>query len=258
MMTDPVLYQAHGDGSATMTLNRPERLNAISRPLIGGLIAALETARADANVRVVLLRAAGRAFCSGEDLSDLADDVLPPDEMRLWSERLQDVTRLMMFSDFHVVALVQGWVLGGGAAWPLNADLAIWADDCRMFLPEAGYGLFVSGAVSFLLSERCGPERARALMLTGERADIHALLRDRIADRSVPLAELEGAGRALADQLLALPPRSLVAYKQARIIQIREAVERALKFELGANLGGLTDPDLLGRLPAEITAKAAP
>jgi enoyl-CoA hydratase/carnithine racemase len=254
-MSDPVLYEVHGDGSATITLNRPERLNAISRPMIAGFIAALEAARADPGVRVVLLRAAGRAFCSGEDLSDLADEILPPDEMRLWSRRLQDVTRLMMFSDFHVVALVQGWVLGGGAAWPLNADLAIWADDCRLFLPEAGYGLFVSGAVSFLLSERCGPDRARALMLTGERLDIQGLLRDRIAGRSTPLADLEREGRALADQLLALPPRSLVAYKRARIVQIREAVERALEFELGANIGGLDDPDLVGRLPAEITAK---
>ena len=257
-MTDPVLYENHGDGSASITLNRPDRLNAISRPLIGGLIAALEAAKADPDVRVVLLKAAGRAFCSGEDLTDLTEGELPDDEMRLWSRKLQDVTRLLMFSDFHVIALVQGWVLGGGAAWPLNADLALWADDCRLFLPEASYGLFVSGGVSFLLSERCGPERARSLMLTGERLDIGGLLRDRIAERTAPLADLEAEGRALADQLLALPPRTLAAYKRARIVQVQEAVERALEFELAANIGGLTDPDLAGRLPADIAFKGQP
>lgn len=254
-MTSPVLYVAHGDGSATITLNRPDRLNAISRPLIEGFIKALETARADASIRVVLLRAAGRAFCSGEDIIDLAENELSTDEMRLWSRRLQDITRLMMFSDFHVVALAQGWVLGGGAAWPLNADLALWADNAKMFLPEASYGLFVSGAMSFLLAERCGPERARALMLTGERATIETLLHDRIADRTVALVDLEREGRATVDLLLALPPRSLIAYKRARIDQIRDQVERALDFELLANMSGLADPKLVGRLPAEIAVR---
>jgi enoyl-CoA hydratase/carnithine racemase len=256
-MTAFVLYDAHGDGSATITLNRPERLNAISRPLIAAFIEALEAARADPAVRVVLLRAAGRAFCSGEDLTDLAEHDLTADEMQLWSRRLQDITRLLMFSDFHVVAQVQGWVLGGGAAWPLNADLALWSEDARMFLPEAGYGLFVSGAVSFLLPERCGPERARFLMLSGERADIATLLRDRIADRAVPIEDLEREGRATVERLLALPPRTLLAYKRARIDQVRDPVERALAFELQANLGGLNDPALVGRLPGQIAFKSA-
>jgi hypothetical protein len=74
----------------------------------------------------------------------------------------------------------------------------------------------------------------------------------------VPRADLDAEGRALADQLLALPPRALTAYKRARIVQIQEAVERALEFELAANIGGLTDPDLAGRLPPEIAFKGQP
>jgi enoyl-CoA hydratase/carnithine racemase len=226
----PVLYEAR-DGIAFLTLNRPERLNAISMALVTHLCAALERALAAEDVALVVLRANGRAFCAGDDLKELA--TLEPTEAqaREFVGLLQRVTRLMMLSDKTVLCAAQGWIVGGAAAWPLNADFTLLADDAQLFCPEAGLGLFPSGGITLLLSERCGPAAASDVLWRGVRWDAAALLARQVATRVVPRAELDQATQALAAELLLLPPVSRTRLKRARAGLLRERLEQAMAYE---------------------------
>ncbi len=250
-----VLYEAT-DGVATITLNRPERRNAINRDLLDSLGEALDRAAADAACRIVYLRGAGAAFCAGDDLEEFARTSNSEDSVRSFVTRLQNVTRRLMLGHQTVVCGVQGWVVGGGTAWPLNADLALWADDARLKLPEATYGLMVSGGVSILLAELCGPQRANNLMLSGETLDADQLQAKGIAPVVVACGSLEGACRARIAQLLGLPDGTLERFKRCRAESIRTRLEAALPLESAALVAAALDPRVSERLPARIARRS--
>jgi len=111
-VNDLVLSQRK-DGIAILTLNRPERLNAINDALVQALRRALSAALADAESRVILLTGAGRAFCSGDDLEDFPAQSRTGDVARRYLNDLQDVTRLMVMGEKMVVGAVHGWAVGG-------------------------------------------------------------------------------------------------------------------------------------------------
>jgi enoyl-CoA hydratase/carnithine racemase len=126
-MTDLVLTQVR-DGVATLTLNRPERLNAINDALVQALRRALAAAHADPQTRVIVLTGAGRAFCSGDDLEDFPAQSRTADIARRYLEDLQDVTRLMVMGDKMIVGAVHGWAVGGGLEWAIDCDLLLLAE----------------------------------------------------------------------------------------------------------------------------------
>lgn len=218
-------------GLATIELNRPQRLNAINAELLEALEAALSDANADASVRIIHLRASGRSFCSGDDLEELGGAELVAEDIVSGVRRLQNITRLMMLGPKLVVCSVHGWAVGGGAAWPLNADLCIWRDDSKIRLPEAKYGLFPSGGMSFLLPTICGPQKAMDIMLLGEPLSVSELVAAGIATEVHSADAFEAAVDAKLDQLLALPQGSLERYKLVRLALNRKALSEALELE---------------------------
>jgi enoyl-CoA hydratase/carnithine racemase len=120
-MNDTVLITLEGP-IAWITLNRPERLNAMNRPLVDGLIAALSAAEANDDIRAVILNGAGRAFCSGDDLKDLDAQTASKAETEDWVEAIQAVTLHVMRSRKIVIAAVHGWCVGGALEWAINCD----------------------------------------------------------------------------------------------------------------------------------------
>jgi hypothetical protein len=119
-------------GIMTVTLNRPEKLNAIDNELARELLDAIAEAARDEQVRVLLLRGAGRAFCAGRDVS------APPTDQDL--ELVQAVAVALVALPKPVVAAVHGWTLGAGLEWMLDADLVVAAQSSRFRLPEAALG----------------------------------------------------------------------------------------------------------------------
>lgn len=159
-MPQPLLLTAVQDGVLRLRLNRPEKLNAINNDLARALRDALGLADVSPDVRAVLLQGNGRAFCAGRDVSQ------PPTDDDL--ELTQQVSSAIVHCTKPVVAAVQGWVVGAGLEWMLDADITIAARSARFRFPEASLGVFVTGGVSAILPAVVGLQRAKALLLLGE------------------------------------------------------------------------------------------
>ena len=148
------------NGALTVRLDRPARLNAIDEPTAAALLTALRQAEGAAEVRVVVLRGNGRAFCAGRDVGAPPT----PEILRL----VQDVSRTIVAMTKPVVAAVHGWVVGAGVEWMLDADIVIAARSARFKLPEIGLGVFVTGGITRTLPACAGLARAKGLLLLGE------------------------------------------------------------------------------------------
>ncbi len=160
-MTGTVVAENVGDGVCVVTLNRPQRLNAIVPELLEDLIAALDAADRDPGVRAIVLTGAGRAFCSGDDLKDFGSQAGDEASTRAYIERIQDVTRTMTLGDTPVVGAIRGWAVGGGLEWVINCDFTVAAAGTRFFFPEVSWGVFVTGG------EASSPDHARGALRCG-------------------------------------------------------------------------------------------
>lgn len=209
------------DGVLTVTLQRPEKLNAIDNDLARELLQAISLARSNEDVRVLLLRGTGRAFCSGRDVG------APPTEQDL--ELVQAVAEALVSLPKPVVAAVHGWTLGAGLEWALDADIVIAAESSRFKLPEASLGVFVTGGLTATLPAMAGLARAKGLMLLGEEfgaAEAHAW---GLVWQVVPDSDLYAAAARVCSKLAALEPHVVSRYKRVLnemgLVQFRRAVQ---------------------------------
>src|SRR5262245_31507226 len=152
---------------AIITLNRPERLNAIGGALLDDLHRTLVSAEDDEAVSVILLTGAGRAFCAGDDLKEFDLQTEHNEAIERHITGIQQITKDLMYSHRLVVGAAHGFAVGGGFEWLLNCDLTVAADDLVAFLPEMEWGQFVSGGVSDLLPLAVGYQRALDVMEVG-------------------------------------------------------------------------------------------
>jgi enoyl-CoA hydratase len=201
----PVIADQRGH-TLTLTLHRPERLNAVSEDLYRLLDAHLRRGAEDPAIRVILLRGAGRAFCAGADLKAHAGAARTPDQRRDYAALAADVIRTVTTIPTPVLAVVHGYAIGAGAELAISADLLIVADDAILAFPELSLGTYVGGGVTAQLPRLVGLARARDLLYTGRKftgADAAAW---GLAHRAVPATDLDAAAAALADTIAATAP----------------------------------------------------
>ena len=230
-MTSSKLRVDIRDGIMTLSLNRPDKLNAIDTELADALLAAIEAAALEASVRVLLFRGIGRAFCAGRDVTH------PPTEEDL--VRVQAVSRALVSLPKPVVASVHGWTVGAGLEWMLNADVAVAAESSRFRLPEASLGVFVTGGLTATLPACAGLSRAKALMLLGDEFSAAQAQAWGLVWQVVPDAELESASRRLGARLASLPPGVASEFKRVlndvglprfdRAVELETEAQRALQ-----------------------------
>lgn len=246
-MSGTVLVEDVAEGVRQLTLNRPHRLNAIVAELLDDLLAALGAAESDPAVRAIMLTGAGRAFCSGDDLKEFAAQS-SAGTARAFAERLQDVTRALIFGEKPVIGAIRGWAVGGGLEWVVNCDLAIAAEGTRFFFPETSHGMFVTGGASVLLPRMVGLARARALIMLGERFDAAEAQRLGLIWKVVPEAELAAEALTTASRIAALPQGPVRALKHALARIGREEIEACLTLETEAAVAGFLDPETARRV----------
>jgi enoyl-CoA hydratase/carnithine racemase len=234
-MTNTVTYSANA-AIARITLNRPSSLNAMNAQLVSELSAALEAADADSSVRVIILHGEGRAFCSGDDLKEMEAQSASEATTLDWIEAIQRVTLQIMQSDKIVIAAVHGWCVGGALEWAVNCDFRLFANNTRCFFPEVSYGLFVTGGITALLTKHIGPQRAKELMIFGEKFDASTALRLGIAWKLFPEGELLAEATKLANLIVARPRSAVIDIKHAINRGFHSSLEEAMAFETSATV----------------------
>ena len=228
------------DAVAIVTLERPDRLNAISGALLADLHAALDEANRDEAVRAIVLTGAGRAFCAGDDLKEFCDQALDP---AAHIEAIQQITRDLMLNGKPVVGAVHGYAVGGGFEWLLNCDLVVAADDLVAFFPEMAIGQFVTGGVTYLLPLAVGHQRAMELLLLGERQSADRLAALGLVNGVVPRAELLSTAVAWATEVAERNPWSVARLKRLMTEELQGQLVRAMELETAATVEAFRRPE---------------
>jgi methylglutaconyl-CoA hydratase len=201
-------------GVLSLTLNRPDKRNALNAELIEALHEALERADLDAEVRVVLLRGVGRDFCAGADLDELlasADQTISENERA--ALRLGSVFERMRALPKPVLAMIQGRALAGGAGLATASDLVLAGAGAQIGYPEIQRG-FVPAMVMALLRRAAGEKVALDLVLTGRVLSAQEAERAGLVSRIYPDAELESSALQLAGQLAGSSGTAIALTKQ--------------------------------------------
>jgi methylglutaconyl-CoA hydratase len=218
----------------TITLNRPQRRNALTSGMIHELTLALRAAE-DSRCGIVILRGAGEHFCSGLDLSELRAMIgRSMEQHRLDSMNIAELFRTLYNLSLPSIAEVRGFALAGGMGLATLCDFTLASDDARLGYTEVRIG-FVPAIVSSFLLLQVGEKQARDLLLTGrilDAAEAHAL---GLITRVVPAAELDAAINDLSTTLLANSPSSMRATKHLLHRQEIERLSRNMRAAVNIN-----------------------
>jgi enoyl-CoA hydratase/carnithine racemase len=208
MKQDAVLLQVDGP-LARITLNRPKVLNAMNLAWTQGLDGAVKAVAAEPDVRVVLVRGAGRAFCAGIDLDMLGAERMPPG----FYETQERAFHALETMDKITVAAMHGYCLGGGLQLAISCDIRVCSFDCQLGLPAVLEGLFPALA-TFRLPRLIGLGPARRLILTGELVDPAEALRLGLIDYLVPAERFDARLAEILETFLAAPRAATMASKR--------------------------------------------
>jgi enoyl-CoA hydratase/carnithine racemase len=224
-MADEILASVN-DGVATITLNRPEKRNALNAALLDALTARFTAVEADRSIRVVVLRGAGRAFCSGRDLDEL--------EQRQTAGSDTDNPVMAVFHRIErcrqpTIAMVHGDAYAGGCELALHCDLRIAADGVRFAMPLARIGRIVPFALGQKLIEVIGPAHTRRLLFTGQPVDAARAYEIGMVHEVVSAADLEKRTYELARTIADNAPLALAGMKATilRAASGRDAIQHA-------------------------------
>ncbi len=204
MAYETLLFEQR-DGISFLTLNRPEKLNALNRQAIEELRDGFERVAADASARVVILTGAGeKAFAAGADIAELS--ALTPVEAEEVSRRGQDLFDRIENLGKPVIAAVHGYALGGGCELAMACTLRVASEDARLGLPEVKLGLIPGYGGTQRLPRLVGKGKALEMVLTGEPVTAEEALRIGLVHRVVPRRELMEAAEVWARKILANSP----------------------------------------------------
>lgn len=224
-MTDTLLKQ-HQDSVLRLTLNRPDKLNAIDLPLLDALTEALEAAEEDRDVRAIVLAGAGRSFCAGADIGQMIDRT--PAEWEHIVDHYLDPIRVISRMGKPVIARCHGNVFGGGLGLAMACDFRVAADNARFCTPFVKLAL--SGcdmSAGYFLPRLVGLGRATDMMMTARVVEAGEALAIGLVTQAVPEDRLDAAIDELAGRLAAFAPKTTAFTKSA----IRKSVDRNMEAE---------------------------
>jgi 2-(1,2-epoxy-1,2-dihydrophenyl)acetyl-CoA isomerase len=225
---------------ATITLNRPDVLNAFNATLRRELIDAITRASADEHVRVVVLTGAGRAFCTGTDLAEQRPaDFLPQFQI---DDEIKPALVAITKAPKPFIAAVNGVAAGGGVGYVLACDLVVMADDASLLQPFVNIGLIPDAGASWHLVQQLGRKRAYELIANAEKLPAQRCVELGLANRVVPAGDLLSEAQAWAQKLAQKAPLALRYAKQTlqavETMELDDAIsyEAALQNKLGRSL----------------------
>lgn len=254
-----ILREDHGR-VALLTINRPEKRNALDGATRCELLGLLDAIRTDAGIRVVVLTGAGdKAFVAGADISEF-EGRSPIDQFRVMSDRtiFDAVDRFPK----PVIAALNGFTLGGGCELAMACDIRIAADTARLGQPEVNLGIIPGGGGTQRLPRLVGAGAAYKLLFTGELITATEALRIGLVDEVVPASDLRTRAMALAEAIAQKSPVALQLIKEAVRASLRVPLDEGLRQE--TTLFGLAFSSedkaegvaaFLGKRPAEFKGR---
>jgi enoyl-CoA hydratase/carnithine racemase len=229
-------------GIATVTLNRPERYNALGRRIVDELGEALESIEGAGEVRAIVLTGAGdKAFCSGVDLKERAE----MDADGRWSHNraLGAFAERLARLQVPTIAALNGLAFGGGLEIALACDFRVAAEGARFALPEVGIGIVPGAGGTQRLPRLIGVTKAKELILTGRRMSAGDALDMGLVSKVVPRSSLMEEARSLAEEIAANSPLAVAYAKAAVDLASETTIEQGLRYETAAIRATLTSED---------------
>jgi 2-(1,2-epoxy-1,2-dihydrophenyl)acetyl-CoA isomerase len=230
VIDEPTVLVAIEGAVATITLNRPDALNALTVPMKRELLAAFQRAGRDATVRAVILTGAGRAFCAGQDLRERLQPGAAPlgQEVR---QRYNPIIRAMRELAVPIVGAINGVAAGAGASLAFACDLRLAAESATFSLAFGRVGLVPDSGASWFLPRLVGSARAAEIALLGDSVSAADASRLGLVSQVVPAADLAGAARGMAERLAAGAPRAIALTKRALNAAWERDLDSALEYE---------------------------
>ncbi len=228
-MPDSII-RVTADGVLTLTLNRPDALNAFTVEMKEGLLAAVKDAARDRDVRVVVLTGAGRAFSAGQDLKERQG----PDANDLGTElrtRYNPIILAMRRLEKPIIGAINGVAAGAGMSLALACDIVIASDRATFMQAFTRVGLVPDTGSTWFLSRLAGYARAAEMMFSAEPVDAATAERIGLVNRVVPADELAAVANSMAVKLASSAPLALALTKRALNRALDSSLEEALEFE---------------------------
>ena len=229
------------DRIATITVNRPDKLNALNAATIGELGEAIDEVRRRDDIGGAILTGAGRAFIAGADISELASQT--PLQAKQRALRGQEIFRRFETSPKPVIAAVNGFALGGGCELAMSCHLRVASEAAKFGQPEVKLGICPGYGGTQRLPRLIGMGRALQLLMTGEMVDAAEAYRIGLVNRVVPAGELQATAEGLLRQMLANGPLALASCIEAVVRGTESSLDDGLTLEANhfALLAGTQD-----------------
>lgn len=248
MELECIIYDKQ-DGVAIIRLNRPQVLNAMNKRLWLDMQTALEDARADRQIKVVVITGEGRAFSTGADLKESKTRSI--EDYRDYLVSLQEVSRTIIRFEKPTIAAVNGFAIGSGYELALACDIRIAAEEAKIGSPEAKVTSSVTGGAFRLVQDLIGPGKARELLFTGEYIDGVEAQRIGLVNRAVPAEKLMETVMEMAAKIAANSSFSLKMIKKGLNMALGEvSLEALMDFEVEACLACVSTKERQASLAA--------
>ena len=251
MSERPTLFRLEREGVvATIVLDNPAKLNAWSWESARQITAIADGIRFDDGIRVVIVRAEGRAFCAGVDLGMPEDRISgrsPAEKVRNYYEKFRWVhERFKVFAQLPqpVLMAIHGYCLGAGLEVAMMGDIRIAADDAQFALPEPKVGVSIDAGGDLRLSHEIGAGWTKLLAMTGRRIDAQTALRIGIVQEVVPRDQLLTHVRALADEIAQNAPLAVQGIKRTINFRAEQGLGEAMQFEAASAAVLFTSDDM--------------
>ncbi len=230
MSEDLVTYE-RSNASAILTINRPEKLNAMDLPMIDALERAVDKADSDSEVRVLIFTGAGdKAFVAGGDISDL-NSRMGLSHYQQFAERIHQVFRKIELIDKPTIAAINGWALGGGMELLLSIDIRLVARSAKLGLPEITLGIFPGAGGTQRLIRQTSLCKAKEMMFTGDRISADEAMELGLVNKVVEDSDLMEEVKILADKITNKSPLTLKLLKRTIEEGAQINLRSALKLE---------------------------
>lgn len=218
---------------ATITLNRPRRLNAINGKMIEEIDRVMDDLASDAGIKVVIITGGPDYFCAGADISEVIK-IASVDEGYEFSRRIQKIFDKINYLPKPVIASISGLALGGGCEMALACDLRLASEKASFGVPEINIGVIPGAGGTQRLPRILGICKAKELLLTGERIDARQACHLGMINKMVPASDLINETRQMAEKLAAKPPLALKMAKELVDTGMNMDLDSALKLEAHA------------------------